>query len=100
MDPVMQMYAIYDLLAGEIVGKTVLLFPSAPPARRMFQDAMQDPKAGFSKHPEDYCLVYLGCVRLDSLDVMDTGRNNGLSVRVGTPAVVVTAREVLQDASA
>jgi hypothetical protein len=72
-DRTMGLYAIYDLVAGEILQNCVWLFPHVAPARRMFQDACTAPpeKSRIAQHPGDYALVYLGLISTWTLSVMD-----------------------------
>lgn len=97
-DRVLGLYAIYDLVAGEIVGNSVMLFPHIAPARRMFRDACQNPMDGknrIAQAPADYALVYLGVVSIWSLSVVDTGAYYS-PVDSFHKAVVCTGDQVLQ----
>lgn len=89
------LYGIFDLVAGVMVSDVVQLFPSEAPARRMFSDVVRAPDSQFAKHPEDYVLVYLGAVRLDTLAVVDVYEGEA-EVAFGHRAVVMRAGEVLE----
>lgn len=95
MDRLLSMFAIYDLLAGEILMNSVQLFPHVAPARRMFEDVVKSDKGPVAAHPSDYALVYLGSVNVGTLDVLDVGAGNGLKVTPGHGAVICTGDAVL-----
>lgn len=50
--------SVLDTIAGAY--QTPLFFQSKAQAVRSFQDAVNDGKSEFSKHPEDYVLMALG----------------------------------------
>lgn len=95
----MQMFAIYDLIAGEIVANRVQLYPHVAPARRMFQDQVQqDPKvSAIAAHPSDYALVYLGVVSVNTLMIADVGAGKGTDMHAGNPHVVCTGTEFVSE---
>lgn len=95
VDRALQMFAVYDLIGGEIVGNQVVLFPHVAPARRMFQDACQaDPtKSRIAAHPSDYALVYLGVLSVGTLMIADVGAGKGTDMHAGNPHVICTGSE-------
>lgn len=90
------LYCIYDLVAGEIVGNSVMLFPHVAPARRAFQDACSgDPtKSMLAKRPGDYALCYLGMISIWTLSVLDVGSYND-HVAASHRSVICTGDQVL-----
>ena len=94
MQPVMHMYAIYDLVAGVILGNIVQLFPHEAPARRQFADVCASEKSPVAAHPGDYALVYLGIVNVGTLDVADIGRGKGLDVSATHGQVICLGSQV------
>lgn len=55
----MKLYAIYDRAASLFVDR-ILVLPADASARRLFQEALVDPRAEMSKYPRDYELYYVG----------------------------------------
>lgn len=58
-----RLYAIYDRLAQEIVGRSmyaIMCMRTDQEATRYFADAIYDETSILAKHPADYELIYLG----------------------------------------
>lgn len=55
-------YAIYDKIAGMLIGNVyaLVIMPHPAAAVRLFQDGLQNPETALNKHPADYELVQLG----------------------------------------
>lgn len=58
-------YAIYDRVAGEIIGRAMyalMIFRTGAEATRYFADAVNDQTSVINKHPSDYELRLIGVI--------------------------------------
>lgn len=58
------LYAIYDQLAGSIIGG-VHLHKHDAPAVRFFNDVAEGPNSQIARHPEDFVLLRIGLISED-----------------------------------
>lgn len=92
-------YGVYDLVSGDLVGP-LWLFPSDRPAERMLSDLVRAPDSMVSQHPDDFCLVKVGSIDLETLQVIDVYSGSD-AVRLashgdkGHRGVLLSARDVV-----
>lgn len=87
------LYALYDLVANDVVGNVVTLHAADPPAIRQFRDLMA--RDDFAGHVGDYALVRLGYVNLGTLDVLDVCTQDRPVAEFPHRAVVVTGAQLV-----
>lgn len=63
------LYAIYDQVAGAILGDMAHFFARDEPAVRFFGDVVSTPNTPLAQHPNDYALICIADVDIESGDV-------------------------------
>lgn len=93
---VLQVYGVYDLVAGAVFRNALFLCAGEPVARRVFSDMVKaDPASSpVAAHPQDHALVYLGALSLGTLALMDVNRGKAVSVTSSHLQVVCTGDQV------
>lgn len=66
-----QLYMVYDIVAGTVIGGIILETTDAP-AIRAFHDALTMKDSLLAQHPADYRLLKLGALDLDGVLVSGT----------------------------
>lgn len=80
---VRKLFAVYDTVAGSVIGGIVQESHAAP-AIRAFYDALAQPQSGLGTHPDDYVLYELGELDLDTGMIWPVLGDSAIVVATGT----------------
>lgn len=90
-------YGVYDLKALRLVSGIMQVIPSDAAATRWFIDLLSTPNTVTNQHPEDFVLVRLGTIEMDSLALKSYSVGASDPVTTGTAVVREFARRTPPD---